>query len=165
MEKRHGDRVQDWSGADPSKQKKRWRVKLWFRFWFLRVLLTWPYNLLTYPLLAALLATVFWGLENKHRLEQDFDRYSIAFKSRVRLNTVAKLLSQHCDAHGRPPEDLRDFLEREFSVLDGIQPYQDFWGTEFSLETGPGFVVVRSAGPDRDILTPDDLIRRVEFTR
>ena len=158
---RHQEKRQDWEGPGPGPKKKKRHFRR-LREWLMRMFFTWPYLFFTYTFLAALCATIYWGLTNRSTLEQSVARYSIRYKTEVRLATVTKMVRQHCEATGRPPADLREFLLDEFPVVDGIQPYQDFWGNDFFMVVAPHMVMIYSPGPDGERYTVDDLMMQFD---
>ncbi|MGE0493356.1 MAG: hypothetical protein AB7S38_29380 [Vulcanimicrobiota bacterium] len=161
MLERHQEKRQDWEGPGPGPRRKKRRLRK-VRDWVTRMFFTWPYFLFSYTLLAALCATIYWGLIHRRSLEQKFERQSAYYKSEVRLATVTKMVRRQCEATGRPPSDLQEFLKDEFPVVDGIQPHQDFWGGDFFIVVAPHMVMIYSPGPDGERYTVDDLMMQFD---
>lgn len=97
-----------------------------------------------------------------------------------RAKSDLKMLEEYCDRHfletGRDPSDLsvlvryaptkevteRESITRSVTTRESTLPLVDPWGTRYAIQSdrgGPLRRTLRSAGPDRKELTPDDIVR------
>ncbi len=81
--------------------------------------------------------------------------------TREAVSQLVETLRKDERAHGLPsPEDFPDYVRKSLQTKggDGADPSRDLWGTPYRLESDAKNYTVRSAGPDREYDTDDDIV-------
>jgi hypothetical protein len=88
------------------------------------------------------------------------NRYRMA-QVRSHMEKTSRALAVQRNMGMRAPEQdqLRAFLQRHDVVDDGLDP----WGTPYILVQEPDSIAIRSAGPDLEHHTQDDIVIRVRY--
>lgn len=83
-----------------------------------------------------------------------------ATQTQIELAVVARVTRDFRVGEGRYPSDFQAFLRRALRPNKAYPPGMDFWGRPYALDIEPEGFVVRSAGIDGRLNTPDDLTCR-----
>ncbi len=97
------------------------------------------------------------------------DKFQVAATQNVELKGIAQAVAMHyTDSQQLPVENFGDFLRENMRTADGQPPKRDPaidpWETPYQLlQVNKGFQV-RSAGPDKEYGTEDDLIHAYDLS-
>ena len=105
------------------------------------------------------LAGTWHAWDERKSFEQQTRGMWITVKTQLFLTSLQRRTEEEMLASNRVPTDWADFIAKSFELDGRPLKDQDFWGTPLHFDSLPGEVMIVSAGPDKKLFTPDDLMR------
>lgn len=115
------------------------------------------------------LLVLVWGLSRGLGKSKSLFSFSYAVAVQNEVNNIARRMGQDAltGMELPSPEKFADYIHGNFARQEGVNRDQaiDMWGNPYTLVYDGGVARVISAGPDKKLGTPDDIVAEAKLAQ